>query len=97
MAGCIQADADFSEYAPEKHPLKRNTMLFSTLKLCGAEPQKSEDYQELNGCFFDYRVFTYHSHVIFEKVTGNPTFLLRDEQKRAFLEKYIRAVPHEGR
>ena len=46
MVGRIPADADFSEYAPEKHPLKRNIMLFSTLKLCGAEPQESEDYLE---------------------------------------------------
>ena len=89
MVGRIPADADFSEYAPEKHPLKRNIMLFSTLKLCGAEPQESEDYLELSGCFFDYRVFIYHSHIILEKATRNPTVLRRDEQKRALLEKYI--------
>ena len=89
MVGRIPADADFSEYAPEKHPLKRNIMLFSTLKLCGAEPQESEDYLELSGCFFDYRVFIYHSHIILEKATWNPTVLRRDEQKRALLEKYI--------
>ena len=89
MVGRIPADADFSEYAPEKHPLKRNIMLFSTLKLCGAEPQESEDYLELSGCFFDYRVFIYHNYIILEKATWNPTVLRRDEQKRALLEKYI--------
>ncbi len=89
MVGRIPTDADLSEYAPEKHPLKRNIMLFSTLKLCGTEPQKSEDYLELSGCFFDYRVFIYHNYIILEKATWNPTVLRRDEQRRALLEKYI--------
>ncbi len=89
MVGQIPADTVFSEYAPEKHPLKRNTMLFSALKLCGAEPQERDDYLELNGCLFDYRVFIYRSHIILQKDTWNPTVLQRDEQKRAFLEEYI--------
>ncbi|MBP5781973.1 MAG: hypothetical protein J6W04_00360, partial [Bacteroidales bacterium] len=89
MVGQIPADTVFSEYAPEKHPLKRNIILFSALKLCGAEPQERDDYLELNGCLFDYRVFIYHSHIILEKATWNPTVLRRDEQKRALLEKYI--------
>ncbi len=90
MVGRIPADADFSGYAPEKHTLKRNIMLFSALKLCGAEPLERDDYLELYGCLCDYRVFIYRSYVILEKDTWNPTALLDDEQKRTFLEQYIR-------
>lgn len=89
MVGNISTDADFSEYASEKQPLKSNQRLFSTLKLCGAEPQESEDCLHVNHFLFDASVFVYRNYLIFQVVTSSPKYLRRDEEKQAFLEQHI--------
>ena len=93
LVGTLPTDADFSEYSLEKHPLKSGERVFSALKLCGADPKENEEYLELRDYFFDYWVYIYHNQIIFETWANNPTYLLRDEQKREFLGKYI--VPRE--
>jgi hypothetical protein len=97
LVGTLPEEADFSEYTLEKHPLKSHPWLFSALNLCGTEPKENEEYLELLYCFFDYRVFTYHNRIIFEKATINPTALRRDDEKRKFLEQYIVPRKKHGR
>lgn len=90
LVGTLPTDADFSEYSLEKHPLKNHIYLFSALKLCGAEPMENEEYLEFSHSFiFGYQIYIYHDRIIFENVTGNPYFLLRDDKKREFLGKFI--------
>ena len=89
MVGDISADADFSEYALEKYPLKSNLQLFSTLKLCGAEPQENEDCLQVNHYLFDAWTFVYRKYIVLQIVTVNPTCLRRNEEKQAFLEQFI--------
>ncbi len=89
MVGDISADADFSEYALEKYPLKSNLQLFSTLKLCGAEPQENEDCLQVNHYLFDAWTYIYRNYIILQMAIFNPTVLRSDEEKQAFLEKHI--------
>ena len=89
MVGNISADADFSEYALEKYPLKSNLQLFSTLKLCGAEPQENEDCLQVNHYLFDAWTYIYRNYIILQMAIFNPTVLRSDEEKQAFLEKHI--------
>ena len=94
LVGTLPTDADFSEYSLEKHPLKSGERVFSALKLCGAEPMENEEYLEFSHSFiFGYQIYIYHDRIIFVTWANNPTYLLRDEQKREFLGKYI--VPRE--
>ena len=89
MVGDISADADFSEYELVKYPLKRNLRLFPTLKLCGAEPQESEDCLQVNHYLFDAWTYIYHNYIILQIDPFNPTVLRSDEEKQAFLEQFI--------
>ena len=89
MVGDISADADFSEYESVKYPLKSNPRLFSTLKLCGAEPQENDDCLQVNHYLFDVLTYIYRNHIIFLIVTVNPTCLRSDEERQAFLERFI--------
>ena len=90
LVGTLPTDADFSEYSLEKHPLKSGERVFSALKLCGAEPMENEEYLEFSHSFiFGYQIYIYHDRIIFVTWANNPTYLLRDEQKREFLGKYI--------
>ena len=89
MVGDISADADFSEYALEKYPLKSNPRLISALKLCGAEPQENEDCLQVNHYLFDAWTFVYRKYIVLQIVTVNPTCLRRNEEKQAFLEQFI--------
>ena len=89
MVGDISADADFSEYESVKYPLKSNPRLFSTLKLCGAEPQENDDCLQVNHYLFDVLTYIYRNHIIFRIVTVNPTCLRSDEERQAFLERFI--------
>lgn len=89
MVGDIAANADFSEYELVKYPLKRNLRLFSTLKLCGAEPQESEDCLQVNHYLFDAWTYIYHNYIILQIDPFNPTVLRSDEEKQAFLEQHI--------
>lgn len=89
MVGDISADADFSEYALEKYPLKSNLQLFSTLKLCEAEPQENEDCLQVNHYLFDAWTYIYRNYIILQMAIFNPTVLRSDEEKQAFLEKHI--------
>ena len=88
MVGDISADADFSEYAFEKHQLECNLRLFSTLKLCGAEPQESEDFLQVN-YYFDAWTYIYRNYIILRINAINPTVLRSDAEKQAFLEQFI--------
>ena len=90
LVGNISADADFSEYASEKYPLKSNPRLFFTLKLCGAEPKENEDCLLVNHCLFDpFLTYIYRNYIILQIVTFNPTCLRRNEEIQAFLEQFI--------
>ena len=89
MVGDISADADFSEYASEKYPLKRNLHLFSTLKLCGAEPQENEDCLQVNHYLFDAWTYIYRNYIILQINPFNPTVLRSDAERQAFLEQFI--------
>ena len=84
LIGEIPAGTDFSELEPKNFPLKRNKMLFSALKLSGAEPVESEDCLDLSGFIW---LFVYRNRIVVSFVSGNPTFLKDDAEKQAFLEK----------
>ena len=89
MVGRIPPDADFSEYEPRTIQLK-DPWVRSALKLSGAEVPKADVCRELEHySFFDRRVIVWRDRIVFSTVAANPTFLLKEADKRAFLEKYI--------
>jgi len=88
MVGVIPENADFSEYRLVKHPIKKAKHLFNTLKLCGADPLESEDYLELKDDFMG-GVCIYHNRIILSTGSANPTFLMNDAEKKAYLEQFI--------
>lgn len=90
MVGRIPPDADLSECNQETILLKREPRLLTALKLSGAEVPKEDVCRELEHySFFDRRVFVWRDRIVFYTVTTNPTVLLKETDKRAFLEKYI--------
>ena len=89
MVGRIPPDADLSEYEPRTIQLK-DPWMRSALKLSGAEVPEEDVCRELEHySFFDRRVFVWRDRIVFYTVTTNPTVLLKETDKRAFLEKYI--------
>ena len=89
MVGSIPPDADLSEYEPRTIQLK-DPWMRSALKLSGAEVPEEDVCRELEHfSFFDRRVFVWRDRIVFSTVAANPTFLLKEADKRAFLEKYI--------
>ena len=89
MVGSIPPDADLSEYEPRTIQL-RNPWVRSALKLSGAEVPEDDVCRELEHYLLaDRRVFVWRDRIVFSTVAANPTFLLKEADKRAFLEKYI--------
>jgi len=88
MVGSIPPDADLSEYEPQTIQLK-NPWVRSALKLSGAEVREDDVCRELEHYLLDRRVFVWRDRIVFSTVAANPTFLLKEADKRAFLEKYI--------
>ena len=89
MVGSIPPDADLSEYEPRTIQLK-NPWVRSALKLSGAEVPEDDVCRELEHYLLaDRRVFVWRDRIVFSTVAANPTFLLKEADKRAFLEKYI--------
>ena len=89
MVGSIPPDADLSEYEPRTIQLK-DPWMRSALKLSGAEVPEEDVCRELEHfSFFDRRVFVWRDRIVFSTVATNPTFLHKEVDKRAFLEKYI--------
>ena len=89
MVGSIPPDADLSEYEPRTIQLK-DPWMRSALKLSGAEVPEEDVCRELEHfSFFDRRVFVWRDRIVFYTAAANPTFLFKETDKRAFLEKYI--------
>ena len=89
MVGSIPPDADLSEYEPRTIQLK-NPWVRSALKLSGAEVPEDDVCRELEHYLLaDRRVFVWRDRIVFSTVAANPTFLFKEADKRAFLEKYI--------
>ena len=89
MVGSIPPDADLSEYEPQTIQLK-DPWMRSALKLSGAEVPEEDVCRELEHfSFFDRRAFVWRDRIVFSTVATNPTFLHKEADKRAFLEKYI--------
>ena len=89
LVGSIPPDADLSEYEPRTIQLK-DPWMRSALKLSGAEVPEEDVCRELEHfSFFDRRVFVWRDRIVFYTAAANPTFLFKEADKRAFLEKYI--------
>ncbi|OQA85109.1 MAG: hypothetical protein BWY31_02125 [Lentisphaerae bacterium ADurb.Bin242] len=88
MVGSIPPDADLSEYEPRTIQLK-NPWVRSALKLSGAEVPEDDVCRDLEHYLLDRRVFVWRDRIVFSTVAANPTFLFKEADKRAFLEKYI--------
>lgn len=89
MVGSIPPDADLSEYEPRTIQLK-DPWVRSALKLSGAEVPEDDVCRKLEHYLLaDRRVFVCRGRIVFYTVAANPTFLLKETDKRAFFEKYI--------
>ena len=90
MVGTIPPDVDLSECVSRTMQLKRDPWLLSALKLSGAEVREEDLCRELEHfSFIGRRVFVWRDRIVFSTVAANPTFLFKEADKRAFLEKYI--------
>ena len=82
-------EADLSEYEPRTIQLK-DPWMRSALKLSGAEVPEDDVCRDLEHYLLaDRRVFVWRDRIVFSTVATNPTFLQKEADKRAFLEKYI--------
>ncbi|MBO4630527.1 MAG: hypothetical protein J5858_01255, partial [Lentisphaeria bacterium] len=90
MVGSIPPEADLPGYMQKTLPLKRNPWVLSALQLSGAEVPEDDVCRELEHYLLaDRRVFVWRDRIVFSTVAANPTFLHKEADKRAFLEKYI--------
>ena len=90
MVGSIPPDAELPGSMQKTLPLKRNPWVLSALQLSGADVRGEDVCREwIPDPFFAGQVYVCRDRIVFCTVAANPTFLRKETDKRAFLEKYI--------
>ena len=90
MVGGIPPDTDLPGHMQKTLPLKRNPWVLSALRLSGADVREEDLCRKwIPDPFFAGQVYVCRDRIVFYTAAANPTFLLKETDKRAFLEKYI--------